>query len=65
MNQNNLISNKQFDFDENEDTEIDIREIIKNIFKNYILILPFPIIFLLFGVNNTFKQKIFGKESFK
>ena len=65
MNQNTLISNKQFDFDENEDTEIDIIEIIKNIFKNYILILPFPIIFLLFGVNNTFKQKDIWQGKFQ
>ena len=65
MNQNTLISNKQFNFDENEDTEIDIREIIKNIFKNYILILPFPILFLLFGVNNTFKQKDIWQGKFQ
>ena len=65
MNKNNLVKDKPFDFDDNEDTEIDIREIIKNIFKNYILILPFPIIFLLFGVNNTFKQKDIWQGKFQ
>ena len=65
MNKNNLVKDKPFDFDDNEDTEIDIREIIKNIFKNYILILPFPILFLLLGVNNTIKQKDIWQGKFE
>ena len=65
MNKNNLVKDKPFDFDDNEDTEIDIREIIKNIFKNYILILPFPLLFLLLGVNNTIKQKDIWQGKFE
>ena len=65
MNKNNLLNDKHFDFDDNEDTEIDIREIIKNIFKNYILILPFPILFLLLGVNNSIKQKDIWQGKFE
>ena len=65
MNKNNFKNNKEFIFDDNEDSEIDLREIIKNLLRNYILILPFPIIFLLFGLNNAFKQKDIWQGQFQ
>ena len=61
MNKNN----QNLHFEDNQDTEIDLREIIKNLFRNYVLILPFPIIFLLLGVNNAYKQKDIWQGQFK
>ena len=57
MNKNKQINNSKFNFDEEENIEIDLRDIIKNLFRNYLLILPFTLIFLLLGIYKAYKQK--------
>ena len=65
MNKNNQINDSKFNFDDHEETEIDLREIIKNLFRNYLIILPFPLIFLIMGINKAYKQKDIWQGQFQ